>query len=85
MGVLPLRSRPLPSRAPAQSKRPENTRQLCFSFLLVPLLLETGGGWGMGKTGHKAASTSNQCPVPGGSTSALTARGPAHTPMGTQT
>lgn len=41
------------SRAPAQSKRPENTRQLCFSLLLVPLLLETG-------TGHKAASTSTR-------------------------
>lgn len=76
--MVSCHSRPLPSRAPAQSKRPENTRQLCFSFLLVPLLLET-------VTGHKAASTSNQCPVPGGSTSALTARGPAHTPMGTQT
>lgn len=49
--MVSCHSRPLPSRTPAQSKRPEDTRQLCSSFLLVPLLLETG-------TGHKAASTS---------------------------
>ena len=71
-------STPLPSRAPAQSKKLENTPQLCFSFLLVPLLLESGDR-------SQGRLDFNRCPVPGASTSAMTARAPARTPMGTQT
>lgn len=71
-------STPLPSRAPAQSKKLENTPQLCFSFLLVPLLLESGDR-------SQGRLDFNRRPVPGASTSAMTARAPARTPMGTQT
>ena len=71
-------STPLPSRAPAQSKKLENTPQLCFSFLLVPLLLESGDR-------SQGRLDFNRCPVPGPSTSALSARAPARTPVGTQT